>query len=210
VIVALKESERKGRAGAILSYFKDTQDPSLKASVYRVLGPIGDPDSLEVLRTALKDSNPALREAAFRGLAEWPGPDVTEDMKRFIKQGENETIRVIAFRAYVRMVRQSDLATELKVTALAAAMSMAPRESENKAVLAALGEQPSEQALTITVKNLENTELKAEAQAAVLGICEKMIEKQPGMCRTALTKLLESSPNEAITNRAKDILNTIK
>lgn len=210
VVVAAKEQQAKGRAREILVFLQKTQNKVCMAAAYQVLGPIGDPDSLEVLRAALQDSNPALREAAFRGLAEWPGSDVIEDMKRFIKQGENETIRVIAFRAYVRMVRQSDLSMEAKASALAAAMSMAPRQSENKAVLAALGELPSEQALAITVKNLENAELKAEAQAAVLGICEKLLKKQPGMCRTALTKLLESSPNETIVNRAKEILNTIQ
>jgi HEAT repeat protein len=210
VVVAMKEKQAQGRARQILLFLQRTQNESSKSAAYQVLGSIGDPDSLEVLRAALKDSNPALREAAFRGLAEWPGPDVMDDMKRFVREGESETIRVIAFRAYVRMVRQSDLATESKVSALAGAISMAPRESENKAVLAALGELPSEQALAIAVENLENTELKAEAQAAVLGICKKLSEKQPGMCRTALTKLLESSPNEAITNQAKEILNTIK
>jgi hypothetical protein len=131
-------------------------------------------------------------------------------MKRFIKEGENETTRVIAFRSYVRMVRQSDLMTDSKVSALAEAMKIAPRESEKKAVLAALGEQASEQALSLTVKSMESESLKAEAQAAILGICEKLVKKRPEMCRTALIQLLESSPNETIEGRAKEILKSMK
>jgi HEAT repeat protein len=210
VAVAMKEKQARGRARDILLFLQRTQNDGSKAAAYQTLGLIGDPESLEVLRKGLKDGNPSLREAAFRGLAEWPSAEVVEDMKRFIKEGENETTRVIAFRSYVRMVRQSDLMTDSKVSALAEAMKIAPRESEKKAVLAALGEQASEQALSLTVKSMESESLKAEAQAAILGICEKLVKKRPEMCRTALIQLLESSPNETIEGRAKEILKSMK
>lgn len=210
VAVAMKEKQAGGRARDILLFLQRTQNDGSKAAAYQTLGLIGDPESLEVLRKGLKDGNPSLREAAFRGLAEWPSAEVVEDMKRFVKEGENETTRVIAFRSYVRMVRQSDLMTDSKVSALAEAMKIAPRESEKKAVLAALGEQASEQALSLTVKSMESESLKAEAQAAILGICEKLVKKRPEMCRTALIQLLESSPNETIEGRAKEILKSMK
>ena len=82
--------------------------------------------------------------------------------------------------------------------------------ARNKAVLAALGEQASEQALMTAVKNLDNETLGAEAQAAVVGICEKMVKKQPVMCKTALTKLMESGPNEVIRNRANKIIEDLQ
>lgn len=207
VIAALKAPARKGRGRAILSFFEDTQDEALRAAVYRVLGQIGDPDTLDALRGDLWHSkNPAVQKAVFRGLTEWPGPEVMEDMKRFITQGEDEPTRVLAFRAYVRMLRQSGMEPDKLSAALVSVMSLAPRPSENKAVLAALGEQACEQALVAAVKNLENETLRAEAQAAVVGICEKLVKQQPVMCKTALTKLLDSTPNEVLVNRAKELL----
>ena len=210
VIAANKQEPRKGRAREILLFLKTDQNDLSKAAAYRVLGQIGDPDSLDLLRSVLKSDHPILKQAAFRGLAEWPGPEVIDDMKRLITQGDDEKTKIIAFRAYVRMLRQSGIPSEKVVPELIGAMNMAPRESENKAVLAALGEQASDQALTAVVRYLDNSVLKAEAQAAVVGICENMVKKQPVMCKTALTKLLESNPNEIIRNRANELLQDLK
>ncbi len=211
VVVALKEPERKGRGKAILSFFEDTRDDSVRAAVYRVLGQVGDPDTLESLRGDLYHSkNPAVQKAAFRGLTEWPGPEAMEDMKHFAARGEDEAMKVLAFRAYVRMLRDASLPTEDRVSALVEAMRMAPRESENKIVLAALGQQASAQALTTAVRNLDNESLRAEAQAAITGICEKLAKQQPGMCRTALNKLLESGPSDVLKNRANELLDELK
>lgn len=210
VVVATKDGQRKGRGEAVVSYLQKAQDDSAKTAAYSVLGQIGDPDSLDVLRKALQSSNPVVQKAAFRGLTEWPGTEAMDDMKRFVAQGDDETTKVLAFRAYVRMLRQSGMDSDTLTAALVKAMSLAPRESENKAVLAALGQQTSEQALVAVVKNLGNETLKAEAQAAVVGICENMAKKQPVMCKTALTKLLESNPNEIIRNRANELLQDLK
>ncbi|MEJ5259406.1 MAG: HEAT repeat domain-containing protein [Anaerohalosphaeraceae bacterium] len=206
---ASKQTERTGRAKPFLPLLAGA-GPQKTAAVYQILGRLGDPDSLEILRKGLQSENTDLQEAAFRALTEWPGPEVTEEMKRWSAEGKTESRRVLAFRAYVRMVRQSNLPMPQKASTLAEAMGLAPREEEKKIVLASLADVPSEQTLKAAVGCLTQESIRPEAQAAVLAICQRMSSRRPELCRDALTKLLESSPPEEIAKSAQEMLNAMQ
>ncbi len=206
---ASKQAERTGRAKPFLPLLAGA-GPQKIAAVYQILGRLGDPDSLEILQKGLQSENSDLQEAAFRALTEWPGPEVIEDMKRWSAEGKSESRRVLAFRAYVRMVRQSNLPMPQKASTLAEAMGLAPREEEKKIVLASLAEVPSEQTLKAAVGCLTQESIRPEAQAAVLAICQRMSSRRPELCRDALTELLESSPPEEITKTAQEMLNAMQ
>ncbi|HOQ04099.1 MAG TPA: HEAT repeat domain-containing protein [Anaerohalosphaeraceae bacterium] len=206
---ASKQAERTGRAKPFLPLLAGA-GPQKTAAVYQILGRLGDPDSLEILRKGLQSENSDLQEAAFRALTEWPGPEVTEEMKRWSAEGKSESRRVLAFRAYVRMVRQSEMPLPQKASTLAEAMGLAPREEEKKIVLASLADVPSEQTLKAAVGCLMQESIRPEAQAAVLAICQKMSSRRPELCRDALTKLLESSPPDEITKTAQEMLNAMQ
>jgi HEAT repeat protein len=209
VAAASKQSERKGRAKPFLGLLK-TKDIQQKAALYQILGRLGDPDSLDLVREGLKSPDTRLQEAAFRGLTEWPGPEVMGDMKRWAAEGTTESQRVLAFRAYVRMVRQSDMPTDAKGSTLSDALTLAPRESEKKVVLSALAEVPCEQSLAAALGCLEQESIRPEAQAAVLSICRKLAFSQPSVCQDALKKLLETSPAEQTEKAARDLLKMIR
>ena len=100
--------------------------------------------------------------------------------------------------------------SEKLVPELVRTMDIAPREMENRAVLAVLGEQASLQALDVVVKNLENATLVAEAQAAVVGICRQLVRTESSACKAALEKLLQSNPNEIIEKQATQILQNLR
>jgi HEAT repeat protein len=207
--VGRKEGPQKGVAKPVLAFLNVAPGPESIAAAYQLLGQLGDPDSLEVLRAGLKSENPALQEAAFRGLTDWPGPEVMEEMKQLAAEGQSESRRVLAFRAYVRMIRQSEQTPSEKARLLTEALALAPRESEKKIVLAALGQYPDERTLEAAVSCLGEESIRAEAQAAVLAICERLAAKQPEPCRKALRKVLESSPSEETAKRAQEMLNTL-
>lgn len=208
VTVASKQSERKGRAQPFLRLL-DLGGFS-KAALYQILGRLGDPDSLEIVKEGLKSSDPAIQDAAFRGLTEWPGLEVLEEMKRWTAEGKTESQRVLAFRAYVRMVRQSDLPTGQKASTLSEALVFAPRQEEKKIVLAGLADVPHEQSLSAAVSCLAQESIRPEAQSAVLAICRKMAFSQPDVCRDALQKLLDSSASEQIVEGAQELLKRIQ
>lgn len=209
VTAASKQSERTGRAKPFLPLLAGA-GPQKTAAVYQILGRLGDPDSLEVLRKGLQSENADLQEAAFRALTEWPGPEVTEEMKRWSAEGKSESRRVLAFRAYVRMVRQSEMPLPQKASTLAEAMGLAPREEEKKVVLASLADVPSEQTLRAAVGCLTQESIRPEAQAAVLAICQKLSSEHPEWCQESVKKLLESSPSEQIAKAAQELLNAMQ
>lgn len=209
VAVASKQSERAGRARPFLDLLSaGTLRPS--AGLYQILGRLGDPDSLDFLRKGLQAENAELQEAAFRGLTEWPGSEVMAEMKRWTAEGKTDSHRVLAFRAYVRMIRQSELSNDRKAAALSEALGLAPRSEDKKIVLAALAEVPCEQTLSAAVGCLAEESIRPEAQAAVLAICQKTAADHPERCRDALEKLLASSPAEQVEKAARELLKTIQ
>jgi len=60
--------------------------------------------SLSVLRSALADENPEIRDAAVRALAEWPTPTVQEDLLHIARTSDNPVHKVLSLQAYIRMV----------------------------------------------------------------------------------------------------------
>jgi hypothetical protein len=139
-----------------------------------VLGRIEGEDALAAVRAACEDTDEKVRDAAVRALAQWSEPTVMDDLFAIAQDGESETHRILALRGYVRLVRlPSDRDASTTLDLLERAMLAAADDTETKKqVLAALGDVMLPDALDYTLSFLEDTELEAEAGAAVLEIAK--------------------------------------
>ena len=102
--VASQSPRPIGSARALMDKLESVTDVKGRKSLYRVLGKIGDDSSLPILRAALKDDNPDVKDAAIRALAEWPTKVAKEDLLHIAKTSETPVHRVLALQAYIRMV----------------------------------------------------------------------------------------------------------
>jgi HEAT repeat protein len=172
--VASQSPRSIGRARAVMDKLESVTDVKGRKALYRTLGKIGENSSLPVLRTALQDGHPEVKDAAVRALAEWPTAAVIEDLLHVAKTSETPVHRVLVLQAYIRMIGMEPyLLPESAVRSLKEVLDLA-RPEEKKLILGILPIFASPNALELAELLLQEKEVEAEARLAVQKIKEKL------------------------------------
>jgi len=173
--VAGKNREQYNRGAAVVAMLPEAKDVRGRAALYRTLGKIGDDSTLIVLRLALAEKNEDIRNAAIRALSEWPTLTARDDVFRIAKVSDNPTHQVLTLRAYIRMVGMEEFRLpQAAVESIKAALKIARRSEEKKAVLGMLPRFACREALELAESLLEDKDVMSEAQAAVNMIKERL------------------------------------
>jgi HEAT repeat protein len=207
VAVAKKIPADKNPAKAVLDALPKAKDLDTRSSLLSVLGRIGDPAGLTILREALSDKDEKVKEAAVRGLSEWPTSAPAEDLLKVAKESENQLQKTLALRGYVRLIGlESEKPPEEIIKMYKEAMAIAPNAAEKKMVLSGLANMQSVEALQMAGEYLADSDLKQEAEAAVVKIAESTIRKDPRQTRELLQKVLDGNPGESVKEQAQRLL----
>ncbi len=173
--VAGKIAEPHKRGAALVAIIPEVIDVNIRAALYRTLGKIGDDSTLPVLRWALGGNSSDIQDAAIRALAEWPTLTARDDLFRIAKASKDPTHQVLALRAYIRLIgREKYRLPEAVVSSLQAALKIARRSEEKKAVLGILPKFICLDALELAESLLEDQDVKSEAQAAIEKLKEEL------------------------------------
>jgi len=198
VTLANQVADREKRADAVLAVHVETEGGPERARLIRVLGRLGGKRSLDVIRVALNDTDPAVLDAAVRALAAWPDAAVLEDLAYIARADEQEAHRILALRAYVRLVRlPSERTAEETVALLQRAFELARRPDERKLVLAALAEVFHPQALALAVEAAGDDALRKEAVVAATAVARALSVAAPDEVLAELDKLAAAGLDEA-------------
>lgn len=207
--VAGKAPDKPACNAALLKALPQAQ-PEPACALLRLLRTTGGPDALQAVRTAAKNTNPQIQETAIRTLCEWPTADAAPDLLQMAKTAPSDTTKIAALRGYINLIRDPALAAENKMALAQQAAQLVQRDEEKKLLLGALAEIPAADALAMAVTALDNPATQNEAILAVLAISEKIAAQKPAETAAALQKVLDSTKNEDISNRAKEILSKIQ
>jgi hypothetical protein len=157
-----------GRSRLVRTRLSSEKDAAVRAKLIALLPPTADGAALPVLRTALRDADPAVVDAAARAVAAWPTGTARDDMLKLVRESKDETHRLLAFAGLVRVVGLDvHRLPEAAVADLKMLSGLAWRPEEQKLVLGALAAFPCQDALDMAGGLLQNDALKAEAQAAI-------------------------------------------
>lgn len=208
IATAGKIEDQNSRGQAILAQYDSTTKENAKVSMLRVLGKLGDQNAVELLKKEFLSKEPALQEAAFRAMAQWPGNDFMKEMKALARSDKDAKTKILAFRAYIRMVDASatDENRPKTVDTLIGAFTMAQRPDEQKIVISTLGNYGHRRALIFVKKTLDEPALKAEAEVSLIKISEKLLSQNPSAVRSVLQNLKETSENKSIQKQAEELL----
>ena len=185
-VLAQKTGDPYSRAQSVEALLAPDQDPKMqpvtetakRCLLYRTLGKIGDDSSLWLLRGALEDDDPKVRDAAIRALSDWPSPTPREEVLGIAQKSTDLTHQVLALRGYIRMVGlEKYQSPETAVRSLKAALDLAARPDEKKLVLGVLPEFAGPDALALAESMLVVEGVREEAQAAVDKIKENLAER---------------------------------
>jgi HEAT repeat protein/type 1 glutamine amidotransferase len=209
--VARKLDRENQRAKPVLSALPTVTDVKGRCSLLGVLGKIGDASALPVLRTALRDKNAQVQDAAVRALADWPDPSLIDDMRQIARSSQNEIHRALALRGFVRLIGlDSGRSPEEKTAMYKEAMRLAPNENEKKAVLSGLANIKTLGALQMAADYLGDENLQQEAEVAVLRIAEGTLGSHPQQTKAVLQKVIQTSKDDALRQQARKLIEGIQ
>ncbi len=207
VAVARKITDQQEQANAVLAALPSVKDVPARSSLLSVLGKIGVDSAMPVLREALKDSDPKIKDAAVRALSEWPTPEPAAELLNVAQTSQNQVHKVLALRGYVRLIGlESDRPDEETIKMYKTAMDLAPNANEKRTVLSGLSNTRSWEGMQMAAAYLDDEDLKAEAEAAVVKIARGTAEDHPEETKELLKKVLETTKSESVRQQAKRML----
>lgn len=166
-VVARTNPRELAWAGEVKNRIAAEKDPRKKADLLRVLGKIGDDSALALVRAAVDDPDETVKDAAIRALADWPTIAARDDVLEIAGSSLALNHRVLAMRAYVRMIGlEPNRAPEGAAADLLKAMALAPRPEEKKLVLGLLGRFPCVMSLKAAESLLSDPTVADEAKLA--------------------------------------------
>jgi hypothetical protein len=158
VAVARKIPEDKGRAEKVLAALPSAKDLDARCSLLSVLGKIGDPAAMPVLREAIGDKEDKVKDAAVRALSDWPTAAPAADLLKVAQTSDNQVHRILALRGYVRLVGlESNRPAEETIKMYKEAMTLATNADEKRMVLSGVADAKSFDALQMAASCLDGS-----------------------------------------------------
>jgi len=200
----------------IVTAINTVDDKDLKISLIHALGRIGENDTLPTLKDFLKSSDPDIRTAAIRALSWWPSDEILPDLRTVVTSTTDETDKIIALRGYIQLIgNESDRESDETIKLYDDAMTLTWRNEEKRMVLAGYSQIYSINALITVEPYLTDDKLKNEAAAAVIRICDDLIEDTPNdddrNKMIGILKMIHEKNNlETIREEASEILSRVE
>jgi hypothetical protein len=185
----------EGQAEAVLTALTRA-NAQQRAALLPALGRIGGSQALQVIQQAMQDADGGVRDAAIRGLCNWPDATVADQLLEFARAGERDTYRIWALRGYARVIVLNGKATPTEVTAgLREAMKLATRVEDKQLILSRLTAVRCVESLALAVSLLDDEQLHGDAMDATFALAEGMKGSHPQEARAALEKVATSTPD---------------
>ena len=209
-----RRQEDKDKAAAPVVAAIASADGPAKSALLKVLGGIGGKKAMETLRVAYKGGNADVKDAAVRGLCNWPDATAAEPLLELAGEADDLKHQVLAFRGYIRVV---GLPSERKAGETLAmyqdAMKAAPRPEEKKQALAGIGKLKDPAAITALAGYLGDKDLRNEAAAAIFRLAADKKLIRSGAVKKALRPALSTiakSDDKKNAKKAEALLKQIK
>jgi len=208
VIEVARKVEDEGADAALAALAKATS-AAAKGSLLRVLRGIAGAKALDAVKTAVRDSDSGIQDAAIRALADWPDAAAVAPLMDVFRSTESTVHRVVALRGCVRLLGLAGgLSTAETLKAYSGLMALAKRPEDKKLVLAGLAKVAHSDALALAESCMNDPAVRAEATLAVLGIARAVMGSAPGAAKAAATKLA-AMKDSGIKKQARQILANI-
>jgi HEAT repeat protein len=150
-----------------------TVAPPGKAALLEALGSMGGAQALAAVRAELKAEDAEVRVAAVRALANWPDAAPLDDLAALASTTTDARSKALALRGVAHLAPLAKDRPREAVNIITGAMKTGGAPSEQKALLAALGEIPDAAALKALHASLNDPALASEAKAAMDQIQER-------------------------------------
>ncbi len=208
VTVSRKIGETSKQADAVLAGLRSEKRVAVRCSLLRALGGIANNNALEILSSASKETNPAVRDTAVRTLAKWPNATAAEVLLEIYSNTQNRIHRLLSLRGFVRLLAlpAEERPVEKTLEMCRQAIHQAHGPAEQKLVLSGLSNVSNPEALSMVEPFLQVETVKAEAATAAIKIAGAIMETHRDQAKMAMNKLLAVSKDQNLRKQAEDIV----
>jgi len=180
-------------------------DPSQAPNYLPLLGRLGGPHALKVIRAALSSTEPQVQEAAVRALCNWPDASVADKLLE-LAGSDNKAFRQWALRAYVRVVTlESDRPEARTLAMLRSAMKLAQKPEDRQLIVRRAGTVRTMEAVDWIAGYLDDSAVAQAACEAIVELAHHRFLRHPNMKRfdPILQKVGKISKDAAVVERAR-------
>jgi len=178
--------------------------PEARGFLMFQLAQVGGANSLQAVCKGTQDPDGAVRAKAVRALADWPDAAAVPKLAEIVRATPDGMLRSIAFRGYVRLVRESEAAADEKVRLLEQAAALASDTQDRRIVLSALGETYSLDSLRLVASYLSDPELADEVGAAAVKLSVKLGARHKDELSPVLREVLKSAKSKPVLDAARE------
>lgn len=208
--ICLKATDSKPLADKVIAQL-DAAKPAQKASLVRVLGAVGGPNSLQAVVACAKSDEEAVRSAAARALGTWKTVDAAPILLSMAKETSNPAEKTLFLRGYVSMAARGDVPVADRVAMCRQATGLIARDDEKRLLLGTLGNIESPDAAELIAPYLDDVNCRQEAVLAAVTVAEKLLKAQDaasfaGRLVPSLEKASQAAENDDLAKRAKAVL----
>ncbi|MBC8873331.1 MAG: HEAT repeat domain-containing protein [Planctomycetes bacterium] len=205
-----KISDPALRSAPLLAAMKKT-DAAGQTAILPSLARLGGERSLAAVRSAMQSKDPAVRDAGYRALANWPDAAVADELLDIAKSSEVESYRVWSLRAYARVVSlPNERPAQQTFEMLNSAMELATRTEDKELIVSRLASVRVPDALALLVSLLDKEELKNSAVPAVFTLAKGLSQSHPDQAKAALEKIQPLAKDAAILQQIPKVLRDIE
>ncbi len=209
-------SERTGKVDTCalpLLGFMETQGPSDKAKLFSALGRIGGKAALKVVLAALAGSDPALRDAGFQALCNWPDGTVSAKLVEIAMKGDDEAQRALALDALIRVAPlpnsksrpESNHSDKDRLAMLKKAMELSRTKQQKTAILRRAGAIYTLDTLHFVLPYLDQPEFDQVTAETIVAIAHHKEVRHPHKAEfdAVLDRVIRTSKNPRVIDEAK-------
>ncbi|MCK4874100.1 MAG: ThuA domain-containing protein [Phycisphaerales bacterium] len=209
IAVCTRIDDRAACATPIADAFDDADMPA-KRSLLVVLGHVGGPVALDVVREAIDE--PALADAALDALTNWSDVGAADDLFAIAQQATDPVQRITAFIGYIRVINLPSARDPVEtVNMYRRAAGIATNDAEHRLVLTGLAGVPHTDALRLIEGYLSHESVSRDAASALLAIARLLGEQHRDVTQPAIDNILRLFPDDAeLTYQAGHVVNDIE
>jgi HEAT repeat protein len=206
-LVCQQNPDRQHRADPLLEIFRG-KDQAQRNELLPLVGRIGGTAASRVIQEGLAGNDPQTREAAFRGLCNWPDDAVADQLLQLSQTAKDEAARRLALRALVRVSVLGAKPDAEKLARLKKAMDLAQSDEDRQWVLKRAAAVRCVETLRFLLPYLDKPALAEQAGASVVDLAWHKELRNPHKKEfvPALKKVLATNHDGQTLSRAQRCL----
>jgi hypothetical protein len=154
----------------------------------------------------VEDKEESVSEAAIKAMSQSGDQGAAGKLLELAKSATDPAARALALRGYIRLQSYIDQPPDKQIWTFIQIMDLAAGVDEKKLAVTSLGTMKTLGAMKLAMEQLDNKNVRPEAEAAICRIARHIYDTNPNEVIAAMERILSLTENPTTSEQAKRIL----